>query len=202
MNKIRTLLLVAFVTATALCHAQFTQENPRTEFMMKVEANYLHFTSNAGTPGTNGYNLNATEEGAGLNFALGANISQDFFLGGGLGYNYMAPAAHLDRSSQEFHAFLDFDFRPIITHWTPFFGPVKTDWSPMLGLRAGGSFLMNANNYGTTMSPYLEFYAGINWFYDHALKQMTRNYHSWYLQTGVVLFQQTVFIPIQLGWRL
>ena len=53
----------------------------------------------------------------------------------------------------------------------------------------------------TPSSPYLEVYAGLNWFYDHALQQMDKNYHSLFAEVGVVMVQQTVFIPIRVGWR-
>ena len=74
-------------------------------------------------------------------------------------------------------------------------------WAPMVGARVGGSFLMNTNNYGNTISPYLEVYAGLNWFYDHALQQMDRNYHSLFVEAGIVLEQQSVFFPLRIGWR-
>jgi len=62
--------------------------------------------------------------------------------------------------------------------------------------------LRNDTDYGAPMSEYSEVYAGLNWFYDHAYQQMDRNYHSVYIEAGVVLVQQTVFIPIRIGWRL
>ena len=122
----------------------------------------------------------------------GVNISQDFFLGGGVGYSMCAPMrpARFDKSSNLAALFIDMDFRPV--------GDI---WAPMVGARVGGSFLMNPNNYGNTISPYLEVYAGLNWFYDHALMQMERNYHSLFVETGITLVQGTVFIPIRVGWR-
>ena len=132
------------------------------------------------------------EEAMGLNIINGINISQDFFLGGGLGYNFCAPMrpARFDKSSHMAVAFIDMDFRPV--------GDI---WAPMVGARIGGSFLMNSNNYGNTISPYLEVYGGLNWFYDHALQQMDRNYHSLFVETGVLLVQGTIFIPVRVGWR-
>ena len=188
------------LTATAVS-AQYSQERPKVEYMFKIEMGYLHNVGNYGTPkveastpdikGT-GYNLNAWEEGMGLNVINGINISQDFFLGGGLGYNFCAPMrpVKLDKNSHMVNAFVDMDFRP-----------VGETWAPMLGLRLGGSFLMNSNNYGNTISPYFELYGGLNWFYDHALQQMFRNYHSLFAEVGVVLVQQSIFIPIRVGWR-
>lgn len=196
-----TFLLVMLMAATTLS-AQYTQDNPKVEYMFKIEAGYLHNSGNYGSPtndatttnteGT-GYNLNAWEEAAGLNIINGINISQDFFLGLGLGYDFCAPMrpVKFDKSSHMANVFIDMDFRP-----------VGDTWAPMVGARLGGSMLLNDNNYGTTMSPYIELYGGLNWFYDHALQQMSRNYHSWYAETGVIFVQGTVFIPIRVGWRL
>ena len=187
--------------AAGAVSAQYTQEKPNVEYMFKIEAGYLHKVANYGKPqadaaSTNiegsGFRFTLHEEAMGLNIINGINISQDFFLGGGLGYNFCAPMrpVKLDKNSHMVNAFVDMDFRP-----------VGETWAPMLGLRLGGSFLMNANNYGNTISPYFEFYGGLNWFYDHALQQMFRNYHSLFAEVGVVLVQQSIFIPIRVGWR-
>lgn len=202
MKNIRTVILTLMLLAATTATAQYTQQRPNSEFMFKVEAGYLHNVGNYGKPaidGTNanvtpsGYNLNLYEEAAGLNVMLGANLSQDFFLGGGLGYSYCKPI-HTGNiatvSSNMVQAFVDMDFRPV--------GDI---WAPMVGARLGGSFLMNPNNYGNTVSPYIELYGGLNWFYDHALQQMNRNYHSLFAEVGIVLEQQTIFIPLRVGWR-
>ena len=181
--------------------AQYTQERPNVEYMFKIEAGYLHKVGNYGKPqveatSTNiegsGYRFNLHEEAMGLNIINGINISQDFFLGGGVGYAFCAPMrpVRFEKSSHMAMAFIDMDFRP-----------VGDTWAPMVGARVGGSFLMNPNNYGNTISSYLEVYAGLNWFYDHALQQMDKNYHSIFAEVGVVMVQQTVFIPIRVGWR-
>ena len=202
MKSIRIVLSVVMLLAATTASAQYTQDRPNVEFMFKVEAGYLHNVGNYGQPeieGVNpssvpsGYRLNLHEEAAGLNLMAGVNISQDFFLGGGLGYAYCYPRFKGNMgytSSHMAHVFVDMDFRPV--------GDI---WAPMVGARVGGSFLMNPGNYGNTMSPYLEVYGGLNWFYDHALQQMNRNYHSLFVEVGVVLEQQTVFIPIRVGWR-
>lgn len=202
MKSIKVILLSFLMLSAMTASAQYTQDNPKVEGMFKIEAGFLHNVGNYGTP-TNepnntqtqetGYNLNAWEEAAGLNIMGGINISQDFFLGMGAGYNFCAPMrpVHLDKSSHMANIFIDMDFRP-----------VGDTWSPMVGSRLGGSVLLNPNNYGMTISPYIELYGGLNWFYDHALQQMNRNYHSLYIEVGVLFVQQTVFIPIRLGWRL
>lgn len=201
MKNIKSLLLIVMLVAATSVSAQYTQDNPKCEYMLKIEAGYLHNVGNFGTPAveaTNpniegtGYNLNAWEEGMGLNIINGVNISQDFFLGGGVGYTFCAPLrpVHFDRSSHMAQVFIDMDFRP-----------VGDTWAPMVGVRLGGSFLMNPNNYGNTVSPYFEFYGGLNWFYDHTLQQMNRNYHSLFVELGIVLEQQTLFVPLRIGWR-
>ena len=201
MNKIKLFTLMLMMGATFSSFAQFSQDRPKNEYMLKVEAGYLHNVGNTGTPEKpatnpttpNGYYLNAHEEGVGINVINGINISQDFFLGFGVGYAMAVPVRPFDmgKSSNIFQGFVDFDFRPI-----------QDNWAPMLGGRLGYSMMMNPNNYGTTMSPVAEFYGGINWFYDHSLQQMDKNYHSLYLQAGIQLIQQTLFIPIRIGWRL
>ena len=202
MKSIRYIISALLLLVSTTVSAQYTQNNPKVEYMLKVEAGYLHFINNYGEPdkipssadiqGT-GFPLNAWEEAAGLNVINGINISQDFFLGLGLGYNYCAPMRpmNLSKSSNLLQGFIDMDYRPI-----------GTTWAPMVGARLGGSFLMNPNNYGNTIGPYIELYGGLNWFYDHALQQMDKNYHSIFVEVGVIFVQQTVFLPIRIGWRL
>ena len=203
MKKINAVILIVMMMAAGTARAQYTQDKPNVEFMFKVEAGYMHYVGNYGSPtkeeanpnikvpGT-GYNLNNAEEGMGLNVMAGVNISQDFFLGGGLGYTLCARLSPMqfDRSSNMAVAFIDMDYRP-----------VGDTWAPMVGARLGGSFLMNPNNYGNTIAPLAEVYGGLNWFYDHALQQMDRNYHSLFVETGVQFTQGTVCVPIRVGWR-
>lgn len=204
MKNIKSVLLIVMLLTATSVSAQFTQDRPNVEYMLKIEAGYLHNVGNYGKASSNSngstnvgdansYYLRDHEEAFGLNIINGVNISQDFFLGGGLGYSYCMPLYQGNEGLASSHlaqVFVDMDYRPI-----------EADWAPMVGARLGGSFLMNANNYGTTMSPYVEVYTGVNWFYDHALQQMDRNYHSWFLEAGIVLQQQTIFIPVRFGWR-
>ena len=203
MKKISIVLLIVMVLTAATASAQYSQDRPNVEFMIKVEAGYLHNVGNYGQPEKEsrstsdtpaGYRLRNNEECTGLNFMAGVNISQDFFLGAGLGYGYCFPYYKGNvgyTSSNLVQLFVDMDFRPV--------GDI---WAPMAGARVGGSMLMNPGNYGTTMSPYLEVYGGLNWFYDHALQQMSRNYHSLFVEVGLVATQQSLLIPIRVGWRL
>lgn len=205
MRNVKIVLLMVMLVAASSAMAQFKQDKPKVEYMLKVEAGYLHNMGNYGQQKvvsdgstnpefSNGYNLRDNEEAFGLNVINGINISQDFFLGFGLGYNYCLPLYQGNKGVSASHmaqGFIDMDYRPI-----------NATFAPMVGARLGGSFLMNNNNYGNTITEYVELYAGLNWFYDHAYQQMDRNYHSLYIEAGVVLVQQTVFIPIRIGWRL
>ena len=192
MSRIKAIIAAALVALSFNATAQFSQLGASNQFMLKAEIGYAPFMGNYGKLGNEGYNLSHYQNAAGLNVMAGINISQDFFLGAGVGYTFCAPMrpARFDKSSHMAVAFIDMDFRP-----------VGDTWAPMVGARVGGSFLMNPNNYGNTISPYLEVYAGLNWFYDHALQQMDKNYHSLFAEVGVVMVQQTVFIPIRVGWR-
>ena len=203
MKNVKTVLLIVMLTAAASASAQYSQDKPKSEFMLKAELGYLYHVGNYGTPEReaafpgdvpSGYRLDHNEEAAGFNIMAGANLSQDFFLGAGVGYGYCYPIYKGNMgytSSHLINAFIDMDFRPV--------GDI---WAPMVGARVGGSFLLNSGNYGPTISHYLEVYTGLNWFYDHALQQMDRNYHSLFVEVGVACTQQTVFIPIRVGWRL
>ena len=80
--------------------------------------------------------------------------------------------------------------------------PTTIKLAPLVGGRLGGSLLMgDADTYGTTFTPMAEFYGGINWYYMHGLRNMEHNWHSFYATIGVAWMQQTVFLPIRVGWR-
>lgn len=71
----------------------------------------------------------------------------------------------------------------------------------MIGARMGGSMLFADD---MLFSPMAEVYGGLNWYYWYHLngmRNMTRNWHSFYATIGVAYMQQTVFLPIRLGWR-
>ena len=120
MKNIKASLLIVMLMTAGTVAAQYTQDRPNVEYMFKIEAGYLHNVGNYGQPkneatttnieGT-GFNLNAWEEGMGLNVINGINISQDFFLGAGVGYTFCAPMrpARFDKSSHMVQAFIDMD---------------------------------------------------------------------------------------------
>jgi hypothetical protein len=172
--------------------------------MLKVEVGAAPFMGNAGTPGDNGYNLSHYENAVGLNVMAGMNISQDWFLGGGVGGNYYFSLKQ-QTADPMFGAnvFVDLDFRPI---WKAVMGvdyqPTSINWAPLMGVRAGGSMLFADQ---MLFTPLLEAYGGINWYYGQhyarGMRNKTRIWHSLYATLGVAYMQQTVFMPLRVGWR-
>lgn len=204
MNKIKYLLLATLLGISLSASAQFSQLGPKNEFMLKVEAGYAPFMGNTGEAGDFGYYLSKFHQAATMNVMAGINISQDWFLGAGVGFNYYH---NLNQELADPYPgavfFVDFDFRPI---WKAIMGldyqPTTIKVAPLVGGRVGGSLLMgNADQYGTTFTPMGEFYGGINWYYRHGLRNMEHNWHSFYATIGVAFMQQTVFLPIRVGWR-
>ena len=180
MNKIKIIIVTLLVTAVASASAQYSQLGKQNEFMLKVEFGYAPFTGNMGQAGEHGYYLSKYHQAAGANIILGSNVSQDWFIGGGIGANYY----HNFQQSQAVsmfgaNVFADIDFRPI---WQGNMGldyqPSTIKWAPLVGARLGGSILMGQaepEGYGTTITPLLEFYGGVNWYYLHGLRNMEHN---------------------------
>jgi hypothetical protein len=181
-------------------NAQYNQLGAKNEFMLKAEIGYAPFMGNFGKLGENGYNLSNYENAASLNVMAGINISQDWFLGFGVGGNYFHSLKIKDAKSLiGATAFIDFDFRPI---WKAVMGvdyqPTTIKWAPLMGARIGSSILM-AND--MLFTPMAEAYGGVNWYYAHGLRNMTHNWHSFYATLGVAYMQQTFFLPVRVGWR-
>ncbi|MCR5588787.1 MAG: hypothetical protein K6F72_04145 [Bacteroidales bacterium] len=200
MNRIKILIATALLALSFGASAQYSQLGPKNEFMFKAEAGYAPFMGNYGKLGPNGYNLSHYESAANLNVMAGINISQDWFLGFGVGGNYYHSFKIKDAQSLiGANAFIDFDFRPI---WKAVMGvdyqPTTIKWAPLMGARAGGSFLMADQ---MLFTPMVEAYGGINWYYAHGLRNMGHNWHSFYATLGVAYMQQTFFLPIRVGWR-
>lgn len=186
----KSLLLIAFIALTASSFAQFQQGRSKNEFMTKLEIGYLPFMTNIGDANEVKYPLDSLEHAAGFNFMMGANISQDFFLGGGVGYAYCAPLKALGRGRHSALAFVDFDYRPL-----------KEKYAPMIGLKLGGSFLTENKSHKSNISPYLEVYAGLNIYTNHVLRDMERNNKAFFVEIGAAYMHRTVFLPIRFGWR-
>ena len=203
-NTLRFFIAVTLTPLAFQASAQYTQLGPKNEFMFKVEAGFGPFMGNAGKPGDNGYNLSHYESVAGLNVMAGANISQDWFLGGGVGGNYYFSLKQLNATPMfGANVFVDVDFRPI---WKAVMGvdyqPTSINWAPLMGIRAGGSMLFADK---MLFTPLAEAYGGINWYYGQyyarGMRNKTRIWHSLYATLGVAYMQQTVFLPIRVGWR-
>ena len=198
MNKIKVLIAIALTTLSFSAAAQYSQLGSKNEFMFKAELGYAPFMGNTGTPGDNGYILQ-NYSAPGLNLMAGVNISQDWFLGGGVGANYYLNFSLPNAESMlGANVFVDFDFRPIWKGTMTDYQPVTIKLAPLIGARLGGSLLL-ADQGGFT--PMAECYGGINWYYAHGLRNMAHNWHSLYATIGVAYMQQTIFLPIRIGWR-
>lgn len=206
MKGLKFILTTVFVALAFDATAQFSQLEKRNEFMLKLELGYAPFMLNVGEAGDYGYYLSYFQNTAQFNAMAGANISQDWFLGGGAGFNYF----HNTRQNgaptlMGASVFFDADFRPI---WQGLMGldyqPATIKWAPEIDARIGASVLMGEDKpagYGMTITPMLELNAGVNWYYMHGLRNMQHNWHSFYATIGVAYMQQTVFLPVRIGWR-
>ena len=203
MNKIKIIIAAAMALLSTGATAQYSQLGKSNEFMLKVELGYAPFMGNVGEAGAHGFNLSKFHNAAGFNAMAGANISQDWFVGGGAGVNYYHNMKQgVVTPMLGASVFADVDFRPI---WQGLMGldyqPATIKWAPLVGVRAGISLILDHPDYGSPMTPLAEMYAGVNWYYRHGLRNMQHNWHSLYATIGVSYTQQTVFLPIRIGWR-
>lgn len=190
MSKIRILAIALLLTFASTAMAQFRQDRHNVEYMFKWEAGYAPFVSNLGQPGPYGYYIEDLRHTAGLNLINGVCIKQEFFLGLGLGYDYMFRPADLAGGWHSALGFLDFDYRPF-----------DRAWCPMGYARAGAHYMMGDTPYGNTLTPYFEIGMGVNWHYNYVLSNYERNYRSLILEVGVAYTQQTVYVPLRIGMR-
>ena len=203
-KAILSLALLAFLTLpTMSATAQYSQLGGKNEFMLKVEAGYAPFMGNVGTAGEHGFNVGKFHNAAVIDVMAGANVSQDWFVGGGAGFVYYHNMQQsIVTPMMGANVFADVDFRPI---WQGLMGtdyqPATILWAPMVGARAGVSIILDHPDYGMPMTPLAELYIGINWYYRHGLRNMQHNWHSLYATIGVAYMQQTVFLPVRIGWR-
>lgn len=190
MNKIKSLVLAIALFVAGAAQAQFSQALSDYEYMFKVEAGYAPYVSNLGHPGEYGYYINDLRHTTGINVINGVCIKQDFFVGLGLGYNYVAAPSHFKNGWHSAMAFIDFDFRPL-----------DVEFAPMIIGKLGASYMMGDTPYGNTIAPYAEVGLGINWYYNHVLSNMERNNRSIFLEVAFAYTQQTTFLPVRMGWR-
>ncbi len=205
MTRIKTLLLVALAALALNASAQYTQLGKKNEFMLKIEGGYAPFVGHIGEADNYGYPLPKSYHGADIDVMAGINISQDWFLGGGAGFGYYFSNHDDTPSMMGAKVFADMDFRPI---WKSVMGkdyqPKSIKWAPEVGVRLGGSILLDHPVEGTLFSPLAELYGGVNWYYWYhfnGMRNMTRNWSSFYLTAGVAYLHKTVFFPIRIGWR-
>lgn len=195
MKKINVLLALFIVLSATTAQAQFRQDRHDVEYMFKADLGYMPFISNLGKEGDYGYINNDLRHGVGLNIINGVNIKQDFFVGLGLGYTFVAQPSTITGFDfgAGWHcpmAFLDFDYRPL-----------NEEWAPMFGTRLGASYMMTDGPYNNSLKPYVEFSAGVNWFFRHEVRNMERNYMSLYLELAFAYMQQTCYLPLRFGVR-
>lgn len=191
MKKSLIVLVALVMGVFQYAQAQYVQGRPATEYMFKIEAGYMPFVTNIFEKAESGYILANQEHAAGLNIMNGWNISQDFFLGFGVGYACLSPLNDFSKMSHNALVFVDFDFRPL-----------QDEFAPMIGARIGGSAMIPTGEHEFTLGPYAEVYGGLNWYYRHRYSNMERNYHSWYVELGVAYMYRTILLPIRIGWRL
>ena len=203
MNRIKTLFVVVLTALSMTAAGQFSQLDKTNQFMLKLELGYAPFMGNVGTAGDHGFNITKFHNAAQVNALAGVNVSQDWFIGGGAGFNYYHNTIQGDITPMMgVSVFADVDFRPI---WQGKMGldyqPSTIKWAPMVGARAGVNLILDHPYYGSPMTPMMEFYGGINWYYMLGLRNMQHNWHSFYATIGVAYMQQAVFLPVRVGWR-
>ncbi len=191
MFFVALLLLASFAAK-----AQYNQNRPDVEPMLKVDLSYAPFITNPNDKNGDGHYLNNLQHFGGFNVMGGVCLSQDFFGGLGAGFNYFfVPGelgASLDHESMGAQLYANFDYRPL-----------DAEFSPMVYAKAGASYMIASNSsaFGNTLTPMMEVGLGVNWYYRHEVRNMERNYKSMYFTAGFAYMQQTFFLPVRLGLR-
>lgn len=203
MNRIKVIFAVVLTALMVNASAQYSQLGKSNQFMLKLELGYAPFVGNVGTAGDHGFNITRYHSAALVNAMAGVNVSQDWFIGGGVGFNYFHNLRLNDVTPMMgANVFVDVDFRPI---WQGLMGldyqPATIKWAPMVGARLGGSIILDHPYYGSPFTVLAECYGGVNWYYMHGLRNMQHNWHSFYATIGLAYLQQTVFLPVRVGWR-
>lgn len=191
MKRISALFVLMATLLSFTARAQYRQDHASVEYMFKADLGYMPFIANLGDKGANGYYIDDLRHIANANIINGINIRQDFFLGLGLGYGYVARPSNIGDGWHSAMAYANFDYRPI-----------DAEWAPMVGLKLGAHYMMADSPYGNTLTPYIEVSCGINWFFRYFVRNMERNYKSLYFEMAFTYTQQTLFIPLRIGIRL
>ena len=183
MNRIRLILTAAAALLAMQAVAQPSQLEPNCTFMFKLELGYTPFMCNTGTPGAGGYVLAHQENMASVGAVAGANLYQDWFVGGGVEGGLFHSVTHPEAERRlGGTVFVDADYRPVRhSVGDRDYKPVALAFAPLAGVRAGASLLM-ADAVG--ISPMAEVYVGISWYYARGLHNSTLNRHSVYAPSG------------------
>ncbi len=165
--------ILLFIVFGMITSVGFSQ----VKYNTKIEVSYLHFSYNTVQiePGPNwkGYYLD-DENGIDLNAILGVSLNENIFLGAGLGYlNF--------EGINGYSLFGDFQYIPF-----------KTKFSPFVDLRVGYNHIWNQYEDGTG-SATGELGLGAKY-------KLTDKINI-YIQSGFLLTQQSLFIPIRLGFE-
>ena len=159
-----------------ICIAFGIKISAQTDYSVKIESGYLNFKSTLidVDPGPNwkGYNLNEEQNGIDLNIINGISFNNKFFTGIGIGYVNFEKTNGLS-------IFTDFEYIPL-----------KTKISPITNTRIGYNHIWNQYENGTG-SVLFELGGGIRY-------KMTEKLNM-YLQSGILITQQSFFVPIRLG---
>ena len=191
---------MTFIGSMLQVHAQYSQLEPNTTFMFKVELGYAPFIGNTGALDNDGFALAHQQNVAEVDLVAGANLAQDWFVGGGVGGQlYHSTTQQEEASMMGATVFANAEYRPA-RHavGATDYKPVAMSFAPLAGARAGVSLLM-AEEMGFT--PMAEVYGGISWYYTQGLHNSTHNRHSLFATLGVAYMQGAVFLPMRLGWR-
>ena len=193
MKRIKIIFVALTLLLPTAAMAQFRQDRSNCEYMFKWDISYAPFVSNAGHPNYDGnYTINEPDlrHQFGASIINGVCLHQDFFVGLGLGYDYLAVPSRLTEGWHSAAAYIDFDYRPL-----------DIPCSPMAYAKGGVNYLLRPEGMSNMLSPYAEIGLGMNWYYNYVLSNMERNYHSLFLTVGVAYYQETIFVPIRLGMR-
>ena len=144
----------------------------------KVETGYLIFqyTTVQVDPGPDwkGYHLNEEQNGFDLNLINGVSFKNKFFTGIGIGYlNF--------EGINGFSIFMDLEYLPL-----------KTKLTPLINLKIGYNHIWNQYENGIGSS-IVELGGGVNY-------RITEKFDI-YMQSGLMITQQVLLIPIKIGLR-
>lgn len=170
--KTTRLMLIGVLTLWVI-----NQGYSQINYSVKVESGFLYYQYHIINidPGPNwkGYNLES-KNGIDLNFINGFNFKNKFYAGIGIGYLNFESVSGLS-------IFSDFDYFPL-----------KSRLTPLINMRIGYNHIWNQyrNGTGTALG---ELCLGLNYKLNDKLNV--------YAKSGVSATQQSLLIPIRIGFR-